>query len=166
MKHAIRRLKIGEGDLYRRIRLESLRESPEAFGSTYEVAASRSEESWSLQADGSATGRDRATFIVLADQPIGLAALYRDDEIPSEGEMIQVWISPDHRGGRLAIELMDVVFQWAVSNGFETIRAEVTPPNARARRFYEKYGFVLQDTENPAIDSDSIFIKKLASSSH
>jgi putative hydrolase of HD superfamily len=157
----IRRLRIGEGELYRRLRLESLNESPEAFASTYESASARSQESWSMQADASATCRHRATFVVLADQPIGLAALYRDETRPDEGELIQVWLSPESRGGTLATELMDAVFHWAASNGFETIRAEVTPANDRALRFYEKYGFVRQEVENTTVGHNWIFIKKV-----
>ena len=157
----IRRLSPGEGDLYRRVRLESLKESPEAFASTYEAAINRTEESWSSQADASATGRDRATFVILTDEPIGLAALYRDETKPEEGELLQVWLSPVHRGGPLAAELMDTVFHWASSNGFETIRAEVTPANGRALRFYEKYGFIPQGEGNTAVDRNWIFIKNV-----
>ena len=151
MKYTIRRLNVGEADLYRSVRLESLRESPEAFSSTYESAVCRSEDSWQAQADASASGRDRATFIVLTDQPIGLAALYRDHDRPGEGELIQVWVSPEARGGKVAVDLMNTIFTWAASNGFESIRAEVTRNNPRALRFYEKHGFVRTDAlDEPA----------------
>ncbi|RYD42766.1 MAG: GNAT family N-acetyltransferase [Verrucomicrobiaceae bacterium] len=142
MTPVIRRLNPGEARLYRSVRLESLQESPEAFASTYESALERSEESWHEQADGSATGNDRATFIVLADRPVGVAALYRNPEKSGEGEMIQVWVSPDHRGGTVAGDLLRALFSWAASNDFHTIMAEVTPDNIRALRFYEKQGFV------------------------
>lgn len=148
MNYTIRRVKTGEADLYRRVRLESLRESPEAFASTYEAALSRNHESWLAQADASASGKDRATFIVLADQPIGLAAIYRNDDLPNEGELIQVWVSPCSRGCKVATDLMDSVFHWAASNDFVTVRAEVTPSNLRALRFYEKYGFTRRAPDN------------------
>lgn len=141
MKPVIRRLNPGEADLYRTARLESLKESPEAFASSYESALERSDESWRQQADASATGNDRATFIVLADRPVGVAALYRNPEKVEEGEMIQVWVSPEHRGGTVAGDLLHALFSWAASNGFQTIMAEITPNNTRALRFYEKHGF-------------------------
>lgn len=142
MTPTIRRLNPGEADLYRSVRLESLRESPEAFTSTYESALARSEESWQQQAEASASGADRATFIVLTDHPVGVAALYRNPEKFEEGEMIQVWVSPDYRGSTVATDLMHALFTWAASNGFQTILAEVTSNNIRALRFYEKHGFV------------------------
>jgi ribosomal protein S18 acetylase RimI-like enzyme len=142
MKYTVRRLIEGETDLYRAVRLESLRESPEAFASSYESALQRNHDSWRAQADASASGSDRASFVVLADRPIGLGAIYRDPAQPQEGELIQVWVSPESRGGQIAADLMSALFQWAAANGFETIRAEVTANNSRALRFYEKQGFV------------------------
>jgi hypothetical protein len=46
-----RRLYLGEGHLYRAVRLETLRESPEAFSSRYEDALTRSDQSWADQVD-------------------------------------------------------------------------------------------------------------------
>jgi len=138
----IRRLKLGEASLYRKVRLESLRESPEAFSSTYDSALQRSDDSWQEQADSSATGPDRATFLILDEgDPIGLAALYRKKEVPTEGELLQVWISPKLRGSQSAAGLMDAIFAWAESNGITTINAEVVSSNERALRFYRRYGF-------------------------
>lgn len=161
MNYTVRRLNLGEADLYRSVRLESLRESPEAFASTYESALGRDDESWRAQADGSALGGDRATFIVFAGQPIGLGALYRDHDRPYEGELIQVWVSPEVRGGTVAIDLMSAIFDWAASNGFETVRAEVTPCNSRALRFYEKYGFVRIVTDTGSGEPNYMLTKRV-----
>jgi RimJ/RimL family protein N-acetyltransferase len=139
--HSIRRLNLGEASLYREIRLRALQESPDAFTTTYESALKRDYGSWVAQADGSAQGSDRATFIVFADQPIGLAGLYRDPDLPVRGELIQVWVAADHRGSSVAAELLDRIFEWASHNNFHLVRAQVTPANSRAFRFYEKYGF-------------------------
>lgn len=141
MNYTVRRLNTGEAGLYRAARLESLRESPEAFATSYESALLRDDDSWRAQADASASGSDRATFVVLADRPIGLGAIYRDPDQPQEGDLMQVWVSPESRGGQVAADLMNALFGWAASNGFKTIRAEVPPNNLRALRFYEKQGF-------------------------
>ena len=138
----IRRLKIGEASLYRKVRLESLKESPDAFSSTYDSALQRSYDSWQDQADSTAIGSDRATFLVLDEgEPVGLAALYREEELPTEGELIQVWISPTLRGSHSAARLMDAIFAWADLNGINIINAEVISSNERALRFYRRYGF-------------------------
>lgn len=141
VNYRIRRLKPGEFDLYRRLRLESLRESPEAFLTSLESARARDEAGWTAQADGAASGPDRAIFILLADGPAGLAALYRDSVLPAEGELVQVWVAPSFRGRGAAAALMDAVFEWAASNNFMTVRAEIARSNPRALNFYKKYGF-------------------------
>ncbi len=144
----IRRLNPGEAALYRSLRLEALKESPAAFATTYESAVARDDDSWIQQADGSAQGPDRATFVVIAGRPAGLAAIYRDAGDTAVGELIQMWIAPEHRGGPLASELLGALLDWAALQGFERIRAEVTPGNQRALRFYQKCGFRLMDTDS------------------
>ena len=147
----IRRLNPGEGNLYKEARLESLRESPEAFASTYDDALSRDMDSWCAQADSSAAGWHRATYIIKGSKPLGLAAIYRDDEFPSEGELIQMWVAPELRGVGTAEKLLDELFIWAGMNEFSTIRAEVYKANTKALRFYERFGFLL----SPKHDSES-----------
>lgn len=137
----IRRIHMGEATLYRSIRLEALIDSPEAFSTSYESALARDLDSWVSQADASAQGGDRATFIAFQDRPIGMAALYRDSNHSPTGDLIQMWVSPEHRGSSLAADLLDHLFQWAAGHDFHTIRAEITPGNQRALRFYQKYGF-------------------------
>ena len=144
----IRRLRTEEVDLFKQLRLTALRDAPYAFPSTYEVALNRSAESWREQAESTARGSDRATFIAFSDDlPIGMAALYRREDKAEEGELLQVWVSADYRGTRLAWDLMDACFQWAQENKFRVIVAGMTKGNARALKFYIKYGFsMLEET--------------------
>ena len=143
----IRRLNPGEGQFYRAVRLEALRESPDAFSSRYEDAVARSGQSWTDQADSSAIGSDRATFVAFEDQPVGLAAIYRDENNLDVGELIQMWVAPVVRGASTATDLLHEVFRWAGSNGFSQVKAEVMRNNARALRFYEKFGFTVSPDE-------------------
>ena len=138
------------------MRLASLRDAPDAFSSTYESALCRSAESWREQADRTAQGADRATFIAFSDDtPIGIAALYRLPDQPQLGEVLQVWVAPEYRGTRVAPDLMDVVFEWAGDNGFCTITARITKENTRALKFYRKQGFALA-REDPLSSSDEV----------
>ena len=159
---SIRRIKIGEGELFKRMRLASLRESPSAFASTYESALSRSQKSWCEQADSTAQGSDRATFIAFSDDlPIGIAAFYRDKERMDVGEVLQVWVAPEYRSKGVALNMMDTVFQWAGENGFRTILATITKGNMRALRFYRKYGFNLAAGASFDGQDDHILTKEI-----
>lgn len=156
---SVRRIRIGEGDLYKQLRLASLRESPAAFAATLESALRRTPDSWTEQVENTAQGSDRATFVAFADDaPIGIAALYRNGEGSGAGELLQMWVFPDYRSRDVAINLIDTVFQWAGDNGFRTVVAKVATGNARALRFYQKYGFRLAKKVNLDSADDSIVL--------
>lgn len=144
----IRRLQIGEAELFRQIRLTALKDAPYAFPVNYDTAVQRSAESWGEQAERTAQGSDRATFIAFSeDIPIAMMALYRLEDQVEVGELLQVWVSSEHRGTRVAWDLTDRVFQWAADNHFHKIKAGVVKGNDRAVKFYLKYGFtVLEET--------------------
>jgi ribosomal protein S18 acetylase RimI-like enzyme len=156
----IRRIQIGETDLFKQIRLVALQDAPYAFSATYDSALRRSAESWRKQADGTAQGNDRATFIAFSDDgPIGMAALYRPEGQANRGEVLQVWVSSKYRGTTVAWDLMDVIFKWASKNNFRRIIAGVTKANDRALKFYTKYGFSIIDESSPN-DSDGVSLVK------
>lgn len=139
---SVRRICAGEGQLFRELRLAALNESPLAFSTSYESASQRSEESWREQADASATGTERATFIAFAaGSPVGIGAVYRDKDRRDEGEVLQVWVAPDFRGGEVARELLDAILGWCQENGIRKVSAAVTKGNDRAMRFYANHGF-------------------------
>jgi GNAT superfamily N-acetyltransferase len=139
---SIRRIQPGETELYKQLRLTSLRDTPYAFSSTVESALGRSTESWHEQAESAAHGADRAIFIAFSDaDPIGIAALYRVEAQPGATEMSQVWVAPEHRGTSTAVDLMNFLFTWARENNYRKITASVTAGNTRALQFYLRYGF-------------------------
>jgi hypothetical protein len=85
----VRRLQVGEAKLFKQVRLAALKDTPYAFCSTYAEVVQRSLESWVEQADSTARGSDRATFIAFSgDMPIGMAALYRCETQADIGELL------------------------------------------------------------------------------
>jgi GNAT superfamily N-acetyltransferase len=156
----IRRIRVGESELFRQVRLKSLQDAPYAFSATYESALARSPESWREQADRTAQGSDRATFIAFSDdRPVGIAALYRLEDQADKGEILQVWVDSEHRGTSVARDLMDVIFKWASENTFHKIIVGVTQVNIRALKFYTKYGFKIIDRTLPP-DSEGVYLVK------
>ena len=158
----IRRLQFGEVQLFRRMRLASLQDAPHAFSSTYESALLRSAESWREQADSTAQGAERATFIAFSDDtPIGIAALYRLPGHTDVGETLQVWVAPEHRGKGIARGLMNALFVWASQNGFRRVIATLTKENARAIGFYCKYGFALPNEPSQTAPQDVVLAREV-----
>ncbi len=126
----------------------ALQDAPYAFSSTYESGLQRSADSWREQAESTAVGADRTTFIAFSgDVPVGMSALYRNNDKVDSGEILQVWVRPEYRGSAVAQDLMDILFKWAGENNFRKLIAGVTKVNARALTFYLKYGFsILEET--------------------
>jgi ribosomal protein S18 acetylase RimI-like enzyme len=144
---SVRRIQIGEGNVYREVRLRALSDAPAAFLTTYAQSLEREPESWAEQADRAACGVDRAIFLLFANgDPVGLAALYRHPEQNDTGELLQVWVAPEHRGNGSAAALLDGLMQWGLAAArFQSILAEVKTGNERALGFYRKYGFLIAD---------------------
>lgn len=141
-QYSIRRIQPNEGELYRDLRLESLADAPEAFASTFESALERTLESWTEQADSTASGSQRNTMLgFYQDIPAGLAALYQDPDRADMAHLIQVWVHPDHRGTGLATTLISQLFSWAKECDYRQIFTEVAVENTRAIAFYQKLGF-------------------------
>lgn len=138
----IRRIQTGESQLYRLIRLQALKEAPHAFCASYENALLRDDASWQEQADGSAQGVEQAIFIAFDnDKPVGMAAIYKDEENADEAEIFQVWVSPATRGTGLGKRLLDTVFDWATRSGYSRIIATIIHTNKDAIGFYASCGF-------------------------
>ena len=150
----IRRIGLGEGEIFKQLRLESLSESPEFFGTTFEDALARSDESWHWQADNSAQGSDRATFLAFSDEePIGIAALYRDHGEKTNVALIQVWVRPAHRRRNVAGKLLNEIFDWAKTNEFARIYAWVVKDNKRMLRTLSNFGFEIAGEEKSFRDA-------------
>ncbi len=159
---AIRRIAKGEWELLKQVRLTALKEAPYAFGSTYEGALERTTKRWMDQADGSAQGEMRATFLAFSgDCPVGITALYRNEKRVNEGEVLQVWVAPEARGTGLAQRLMATALAWAEKQGVETALATITKSNLGAVAFYEKCGFVLVDEQSRDGECDLVYEKKI-----
>jgi RimJ/RimL family protein N-acetyltransferase len=156
----IRRIQTGELELYKQIRLASLKDAPYAFETTYDSALGRTDEMWHERVANTAQGSDEAILFAFSDDfPIGIAALMRLKDKAEVGLLMQVWVSPDYRGTGVAWNLMDSIFQWAGQNNFHKIIAGVTMNNTRALKFYAKYGFAMMD-ESEQSDADSVYLVK------
>jgi ribosomal protein S18 acetylase RimI-like enzyme len=137
----VRYVRSDEAERVREIRLRSLADDPEAFGSTYERDAAFPDEWWERIARLSHAGTEQRTFVAVDDGDRWLAlALVR--AIPPEAEMNAVWVAPEARGRGAARALCDACVAWAAARGLEAISAGIVVGNAAAQRTYESAGFV------------------------
>ena len=119
---------------FRTVRLASLREAPDAFGSRHADWVDAGEDRW----------RARLTDVPLtvvarsAEGPVGVISGVESEEAV---ELISMWVAPAERGTGLARRLMDEVIAWATARGRRTCLM-VRDDNVAAIRAYTRAGFV------------------------
>ncbi|MEO1144104.1 MAG: GNAT family N-acetyltransferase [Cyanobacteria bacterium J06638_22] len=93
------------------MRLATLVDAADAFETTYESALERTLESWTKQANITASGSHRNTMLGFHQNvPVGLAALYQDPNRADIAHLIQVWVHLNYRGTELAPTLISQLF--------------------------------------------------------
>ncbi len=129
----------------RDIRLEGLRDAPDAFGSTYARDAAFEPAEWHRRAtrDGSFFA-----FIPGLDVPAGLAGGYEEEE-PGVIELISMFVRPQARGHGVGEALVDAVAAWARNREAASLHLWVTESNKPALRLYERCGFTVTPERQP-----------------
>jgi ribosomal protein S18 acetylase RimI-like enzyme len=123
----VRRLGPDDWEIFREIRLRSLADSPDAFGSTLEREEAFTEEDWRRRLSG-------PVYAVTDPGPVAVGGLFDDDGVHHVWGM---WTDPAHRGRGHARRILDALIAADVDAVLD-----VNVANEAARRAYEHYGFV------------------------
>ncbi len=136
MDFTITRLAAEEGLRLRTIRLRSLADAPDAFGSTYGEAAARPPDTWAAQL------REIPTFVAVVDgEDAGIVRGARDDSRPDTAWLISMWVAPEVRGQGVGEALIDAVVEWARAGGARRLLLDVGDHNRPAIALYARMGF-------------------------
>ena len=132
----IRRLEAHEGLRLRAIRLRSLADAPDAFGSTHDEVKARPLDSWAAQL------REIPTFAAVADgEDVGIVRGARDDSRADAAWLISMWVDPEVRGQGVGEALIDAVVGWARASGARRLLLDVGDHNRPAIALYARMGF-------------------------
>jgi RimJ/RimL family protein N-acetyltransferase len=122
---------------YRDLRLESLKNEPIAFSSSYEEEQLTPENIW----------RERIKniwFVIEDDKPIGLAGIFRNNRLKTNHvcEMFGVYVRKEYRGKGVGKRLIETVLT-EIQNlkGIKIINVGVNPTQKAAKHLYNQYGF-------------------------
>ncbi|MGI8647633.1 MAG: GNAT family N-acetyltransferase [Acidimicrobiales bacterium] len=154
----IRRVAPAEWELLRTVRLAALQDAPFAFESTYERELAFTEADWRLLL---------TTFVGfiawMNDQPVGLVFGGRfEGAATHERELFSMWVSPDQRGTKVAMELVTAVKMWAKDDGAEVLALWVNDGNDRAFRFYKKLCFTPTGKREPLVIDPTVIAAELS----
>ena len=155
----------GDWERLRDLRLRALLDAPEAFGSTHEDEAARTEEDWRAFAAGWEGAARQAAFVAVdgAGRWIGLAVGVVQDADTSLANLYAMWVDPAVRGlgaGRL---LVDTITAWAAGTGAERLELCVTEANDPAVHLYRTAGFEPtggRDVLRPGSDVATITLRR------
>jgi predicted GNAT family acetyltransferase len=123
----LRRLGPDDWEDFRGIRLRSLADSPDAFGSTLEREQAFTEDDWRRRLTG-------PVYVVDDPHPVAIGGVFDDAGTPHVWGM---WTEPAHRGRGHARAILDVLIPPGT-----TAELDVNITNGGARAVYERYGFV------------------------
>ncbi|MFI9360693.1 GNAT family N-acetyltransferase [Kitasatospora sp. NPDC053057] len=145
MHYLIRRVTGTEHRELRAIRLEALRDSPMAFGSSYDDTAALPDDVWQQRAAVEASAVDSATFIAADDAGnwLGIAGVGPLPDVPDHVHIHSVYVRPEHRGPTgPAADLMRAGVRYAqVHTDVRWLTLGVHEGNERALAFYRRLGF-------------------------
>lgn len=139
MTYNIRHLSIKDIDIYKSIRLEALKNNPEAFGATYEEEILYSDE-------------DFRKLLVRLDifgaffeeRIVGIIGFKAEtmQKVSHNGELVSMYITPDFRNIGVGSALINHAIRHA-QNQVSQLCLHCITDNQALVRFYEKQGFTI-----------------------
>jgi ribosomal protein S18 acetylase RimI-like enzyme len=149
----IRLLGSSDAEAFRSIRLEGLQNEPDAFGSTFEKESTEPLEVWV----------DRLTRNAIfggffGDRLVGVAVFYvlAGTKLSHKGVLCGMYVTPEARGSGLAAALVETLLEHA-GKEVEQVQLTVVVTNPRARRFYQRMGFVDYGLEEKALKYKGVY---------
>jgi GNAT superfamily N-acetyltransferase len=137
---------------WRAIRLRSLQQNPDAFGSTLERELTHTEADWrSRLAEGA------SVIAALDGRDVGLGAGFSDE--PGWLMVVAMWTDPVARGHGVGRAVLDHVVGVARDRGLRP-HLWVVEGN-RAQRLYEVAGFVADGRREPLREGSTLMMRHL-----
>jgi RimJ/RimL family protein N-acetyltransferase/SAM-dependent methyltransferase len=163
MPIAVRRAVPEEWEALKEVRLAALRESPDAFGSTYEREARADEATRRGWITGEGWDGAVATFVAEeAGRLLGMTTAHRPDAEPGTVWIFAMWVRPEYRGRGIGRTLVEAAVDHAQSLGAEVVMLRVTEGNAAATGLYASCGFIgTPDAPEPLRDGSALTTREM-----
>lgn len=157
------RIRLGRSDDWERvrdIRLRSLEDTPDAFGSTHEREAAFGQLEWVAWIEG---WEGATNVMYLADANGALVGMTVGSREGSEldAHLYAMWVEPAWRTRGVGSRLVREVLAWARSWGSRSVILGVTENNDEAARFYEHMGFADTGERHPLREGNPLKVRIL-----
>ncbi len=150
----IRLASSSDAPAFRLLRLEALKDRPDAFAAAYEAEAAEPDEFWVnrlAHADGETDGA--LYFAESTEGLIGMAGIWRLEgrKVRHSGTIWGVYVRPRWRGQRIGDALVRGCVEWARRHRLRIVRLATAAGNEAAVRCYERCGFTPYGLEPEAL---------------
>jgi ribosomal protein S18 acetylase RimI-like enzyme len=139
----IKIMKKNDWEIYRSLRLRSLQESPDSFGSTYERELTYTSTQWQTRLETANRTLHALPLMAVVDtSPVGLAwgRIHEPDD--TTVNVYQMWVAPETRGQGVGRALLDQIVLWTKEVKLKTVSLHVTTSNFEAIALYASSGFI------------------------
>jgi ribosomal protein S18 acetylase RimI-like enzyme len=144
----VRATTLDDWQAMREVRLQALRDAPDAFASTYAREIAFEPAEWHRRAT-----RDGSFLAFLPDGELPDGELAGQagglEEEPGVVELISMFVRPQARGHGVGEALVDAVAAWARTRNAASVHLWVTETNKPALRLYERCGFTVTSERQP-----------------
>jgi len=141
---------------YRRVRLRALRDTPSAFGSTYQRESQFSEDDWIKRAENLCTDRSVGYLAFDDGEYCGIAACFLNEQDSTKADLVSMWVATEYRRTGTGRLLVDAITTWAKAHGARSLLLLVTSSNDAAMQFYRRIGFSLTGRTEPYPNDPSL----------
>ena len=135
--HSIQLLSPEQWKIFKEIRLEALRNSPNSFGSSYEIEFFFTQNDWVNKLRNT----KNLHLVALSEnfKPVGLIILKPFKE---QVGIFAMYVNPTFRGRGIASELIHAAIEYAIKNKNSEIILDVYDQNSSAIELYKRKGFI------------------------
>ncbi len=153
----LRAISAQDKDRYRETRLQALRDTPLAFGSTHAREAAFTDVEWQQRTANLASGHSVGYLALDGDLTCGLIAAVPSEQISGCFTVVSMWVAPTHRRRGVGTLLIDGIKEWARGRSARELRLMVTSKNPSAMDFYRRNGFHATGRTGPYPNDPTVF---------
>ena len=146
----VQELKPGDGLIWRDLRLRALKDSPNAFGMTYEVESQRSDDEWREQINRNVADPLVTNLVArVDDEPAALAVCRFDENDQTICHLFAMWVAPEFRRRGVGRAVLESALDWMKQKGAKEAHLSVTEGNIEAFTLYRSLGFLDTSRREP-----------------
>lgn len=156
----IRVLRVEDQEAYAHMRLESLRESPDSFGSTYEDVLRDNNFDAQIAKRLQPADDDFTLGAFVEGKLVSMATLERltRRKTRHNADVLSVYTAPDYRGRGISKALLaKMIAMVKERTDIEQLRLKVVAKNQGAYQLYRSLGFEVYGTDKRAFKSNDVY---------